>query len=107
MSVTERRPAVRPRWVLERRWDHATRPLPRRWVLPDGTAARTASVPPETTPLDFTARMRRLCDDVAARCPELGHIDTSAVLFTFTPAATAAPTASRPASPRCGSATAP
>lgn len=86
MSVTERRLAVRPRCVLERRWDHATRPLPRRWVLRDGTAARAISIPPETMPFDFTARMRRLCNDVTANCPELGHIDTSAVLFTFTAA---------------------
>ncbi|HET6575051.1 MAG TPA: putative metallopeptidase [Fimbriiglobus sp.] len=83
MSVTERRPAIRPMCVLERRWDHATRPLPRRWVLPNGngTAGR-----PDAAPLDFTTRMSRLCGDVVARCPELGHIDTAAVLFTFTAA---------------------
>lgn len=67
--------------VLERRWDHATRPLPRRWVLPDVADTRTA-----TAPLDFTASMARLCRDVAARCPVLSHVDTSAVLFTFTAA---------------------
>ncbi len=90
MGVTERRPAVRPRWVLERRWDEHTRPLPRRWVLPDGTARRAPAAGRHLAacgrPFDFTARMRRLCDDVVARCPDLGHIDTSAVLFSFTPA---------------------
>lgn len=86
MSVTERRLAVRPRCVLERRWDPVTRPLPRRYLLPGGTAACTVSASPVTPPLDFTAQMRRLCNDLTARCPELGHIDISAVLFTFTAA---------------------
>ncbi len=86
MSVTERRPAVRSGCVLERRWDHTARPLPRRWVIADGSAARSVAVPPHATPLDFTERMTLFCTDVAARCPELSHIDTSAVLFTFTAA---------------------
>jgi len=86
MNVTERRLALHPSCVLQRHWDHANRPLPRRWVLPDGTATGTVTDGPEHKPFDFTARMARLCSDVAARCPELGHIDTSAVLFSFTSA---------------------
>lgn len=33
--------------------------------------------------LDFTAHMRRLCDDMAARLPELGHIDLGRIAFGF------------------------
>jgi hypothetical protein len=85
MGVTERRPAVGANWVLERRWGDGARPLPRRWVFPDGTVRRV-SVNGHAAPLDFTARIEQLCADVAARCPDLSHIDTSAVLFTVTPA---------------------
>ncbi len=62
-------------WVLERNWDDATH-LPRRWVLPGDSP----------TPFDFSAHIRRLCTDVAARCPELAHVNTQSMLFTFTPA---------------------
>jgi hypothetical protein len=82
MGVMEQRPA----WVLERRWDDEIRPLPRRWVLPNGTVSRRPVGNRGADPFDFSARMKQLCDDVVGRCPELGHIDTSAVLFTFTPA---------------------
>lgn len=78
---------VRPRWVLERRWGAGARPLPRRWVLPDGGGVeprRSFGVPP----FDFCAAVRNLCADVAVRCPELAHIDTDRVLFTFTPSRT-------------------
>lgn len=33
--------------------------------------------------LDFTAQMRRLCDDMIRRLPELGHIDLDRVALSF------------------------
>ncbi len=86
MGATERQPAAGSAWVLERRWGDDARPLPRRWVLPDGTVGRPSANSRPAAPLDITARIARLCADVAARCPDLAHIDTSAVLFTVTPA---------------------
>ena len=80
------RPAPSPARVLrparalpfEMRWD-AARPLPVRWV-PGRRRPR-----PDRPPLDFCGRMRRVCEDIAARCPALGHVRMNAVLLTFTP----------------------
>jgi hypothetical protein len=36
-----------------------------------------------TTPFDFTARMRLVCQDMIGRLPELGHIDLDRVLVCF------------------------
>lgn len=82
---------VRTRWVTERHWGAGARPLPRRWALPDGTAARYATRGASRShvarePLDFTGRIHQVCADVARRSPELAHIDPARVLFTFTPA---------------------
>jgi predicted metallopeptidase len=85
MRVTDRQTAVRAKSLLERRWDHTTHPLPRRWVLPDRAIRDEQAIRPGGSPLDFTEQMGRLCHDVAVRCPDLSHIDTSAMLFTFTP----------------------
>jgi hypothetical protein len=71
-----RRPRALP---LELRWD-ARRPLPTRWVIPDGARPRAPAAG-----FDFTARMRRLCEDVAGRCEELRHVHMPRVLLTFTP----------------------
>lgn len=79
---------TRSRWVTERHWGAGARPLPRRRAMPDGTASavgRSRHVL-DRLPLDFTGRIRRVCLDVTTRCPELAHIDTDRVLFTFTPA---------------------
>lgn len=65
---------------LELRWD-ARRPLPTRWVAPDGGRPPGA---PRPGAFDFTARMRRLCADVAARCGELRHVHMPRVLVSFT-----------------------
>jgi predicted metallopeptidase len=45
--------------------------------LPTGT---------ENRPFDFCAHVRRLCDDITARCPELAHVRTDQVLFAVTQA---------------------
>ncbi len=68
---------------LELRWD-ARRPLPARWVLPDGSRQQLRE-PPAATAFDFCGCMKVLCADVAARCEELRHIHMPRVLVTFTP----------------------
>ena len=69
---------------LELRWD-ARRPLPARWVLPEGRRHRVPTNPAAARPFDFTAAMRELCDDVAARCEVLRHVHMPRVLVSFTP----------------------
>ncbi len=82
MTGTRNRSRPRP-LPLELRWD-ARRPLPARWVIPDGSRQR---VPNQSggTALDFTERMRTLCEDVAERCKELRHVYMPRVLVAFTP----------------------
>ena len=72
----------RTRWILERRWGRGTRPLPTRHV--HGPEPAASPIPA----FDFSTRIQNLCADIAVRCPELGHVDPSAVLFTFTPSRT-------------------
>jgi hypothetical protein len=66
---------------LELRWDRR-RPVPARWVVPDGSRVPH---PPADTALDFTDHMARLCADVADRCELLGHVHMPRVLVSFTP----------------------
>jgi len=40
----------------------------------------------EDQPFDFCAHVRRLCDDITLRCPELAHVRTDQVLFAITQA---------------------
>ena len=49
------------------------------------TALRLSPRTQKTAPagFDFTLAMRRLCEDAAARLPELGHIDMSRVAVAF------------------------
>jgi hypothetical protein len=82
-------------WVTERHWDSAMRPLPVRWVLPDG-ARVPASIPQKNSliphrPFDFCAAMRALCRDVSIRCPAFAHVDLERVLISFTPSRNASP----------------
>ena len=65
-------------------WD-AARPLPSRWVLPERRRPRIPQPTARLRPFDFTAAMRRLCDDVSARCEVLRHIHMPQVLVSFTP----------------------
>jgi hypothetical protein len=43
---------------------------------------------PLDQPFDFSGHMRRLCEDVALRCPELRHIDVNRLIFGMTQART-------------------
>jgi predicted metallopeptidase len=80
-------------WVTERKWDAAARPLPRRWVLPDGVRVpapiRVAAA--GARPFDFCGAVRALCRDVAARCPAFAHVDLDRVLVSFTPSRNTSP----------------
>lgn len=81
--MTEQVQTPRPRWVLERRYGVGGRPLPRGWVVPP---ARTTGRRPHGHGFDLTGAVGRLCTDISRRCPELGHIDPTSLLFTVTPA---------------------
>jgi len=81
--MTEPRPqAVGP--SLEQRWN-ARRPLPARWVIPEGRRHRVPVSADKLSPFDFSAAMRALCDDVTTRCETLWHISMPRVLISFTP----------------------
>src|SRR5437762_13949359 len=67
----------------ERRWGAGGRPLPRRWVLPDGSRVNRATL--SKAPLDFSARMHAVVADVCRRCPAFAHVDPAALAVTFTP----------------------
>lgn len=67
----------------ERRWGEPGRPVPRRWVLPDGYRPNRATL--STAPLDFSARMHALIADVCGRCEAFAHVDPAALAVTFTP----------------------
>jgi hypothetical protein len=69
---------------LELRWD-SRRPLPARWVIPEGRRHRVPPASAAARPFDFTAAMHRLCDDVSDRCEALRHVHMPRVLVTFTP----------------------
>jgi hypothetical protein len=76
-------------------WQEPDNPLPVRAVqLPARTRPRTLGLeaPPwfqtglAHRPFDFSGHVRRLCADIVRRCPELGHIDVSRLLFGMTQA---------------------
>src|SRR5262249_19539305 len=46
---------------------------------------------PLDRPFDVCAHLRRLCADVAQRCPELQHVDVTRLLISVTPARTNRP----------------
>lgn len=69
------------------RWDAVTRPLPVRRVQGSGRPQGAGGAPP-ARPFDFCASMRRLCEDVASRCPDLWHVDVSRLLIAVTQART-------------------
>lgn len=76
-------------------WDQRHRPLPIRVVRhpqpitgnPLGLEAPPwYQTGPTDQPFDFCAAIRRLCADIAQRCPELRHVDVSRLLFDMTQA---------------------
>ncbi len=69
---------------LELRWDSRS-PLPARWVVSDSRRHRVRPASEVARPLDFSATMRALCDNVAARCETLRHVHMPRVLVSFTP----------------------
>jgi hypothetical protein len=77
------------------RWDARSQPLPtcpvqagrRRPILPRGHEAPPwLETGPADEPFDFCTHVRRLCEDITARCESLAHIDVSRILFGFTQA---------------------
>ncbi len=75
-------------------WGGPGRPLPVQAVRGIGRAAPAAAgaappgldTGPAGVPFDFSAQVRRLCDDIIRRCPDLGHFRTDRILFGFTQA---------------------
>ena len=83
----------RPPFVLC--WGGPDRPLPVQEVRGIGrtaSAAFGAEAPPwlptgpADRPFDFCAHVRRLCEDIVHRCPDLGHVRPARVLFAVTQA---------------------
>jgi predicted metallopeptidase len=75
--------AARPPLML--RWDERDWPLPVQAVRGHGRWEREREFS-AIAPFDFTAHIRRLCDDVVRRCPKLAHVRTDQVLFGYTQA---------------------
>jgi hypothetical protein len=80
---------------LRRCWSGRAAPLPQRIIR----GLRESQVHPlhrtappglatgrQTDAFDFCGHIRRLCEDIVRRCPELRHIDLSRVLFAATQA---------------------
>jgi len=76
-------------------WKRHEKPLPMRPVrAPGRSRSRSPGLEappwhesgPRDQPFDFCAHVRRLCEDIARRCPELAHIDVSRLLFGMTQA---------------------
>ena len=65
---------------LVMRWD-ARRPLPLRWVVPEGRPRRAST----HTPLNICDALRTLCEDITDRCEVLRHVHMPSVLVSFTP----------------------
>ncbi len=95
MPTAPTAPATRPHKLVELRWNDFDKPLP---VLPLRPSARRRAPLPGTAPppwhatgnsgqpFYFCDHMRRLCQDVAARCPELAHLDVGRILIGVTQA---------------------
>jgi len=76
-------------------WSEPHSPLPVRAIrAPSRRPAPMMDAPPWLAtgplerPFDFCAQVQRLCADIVARCPALGHIDVSRLLFAVTQART-------------------
>jgi hypothetical protein len=80
-----------PPFVLH--WRAADNPLPVRLIraarhgaADNGDGRRWVPPGPGERAFDFCTAVRRVCEDVVARCPELSHIDPSRLLFGATQA---------------------
>jgi hypothetical protein len=58
----------------------------RRPPLPGAAAPPWLATGDPDKPFDFTGHMKRLCQDIVCRCPELAHIDVSRLLVSVTQA---------------------
>ncbi len=75
-------------------WNKPAQPLPVRVVRavrqgrPPHVEPTPARIPtgPEDRPFDFCGHIRRVCGDIARRCPELAHVDVTRILFAMTQA---------------------
>lgn len=94
-ALTGRASTIHP-WFrnLVLRWDTLSNPLPvRTLTAPDsGHGFLGQGAPPwlvsgdASLPFDFCGHIRRLLEDVAARCPELSHVRVPTILFAITQA---------------------
>jgi len=87
--------AALERYPFVLRWDASRRPLPRRaFRVPVRQRGRVLGLDappwhvtgPPDEPFDFCGHVRRLCADIAVRCPELAHVDVAKLLFCTTQA---------------------
>jgi hypothetical protein len=94
IATTENQPEATPlaRLPLVLRWGGADAPLPMRPVRNPSHLRRLSAdleapswlqTGPLNRPFDFCSYIRALCADIAARCPELAHIDVSRLLFSM------------------------
>jgi hypothetical protein len=78
------------------RWQEPDDPLPKRLItqpvsrrrLPLTDAPPWLPTGPRESPFDFCGHMRRLCEDIAQRCPEFAHLHVPRLLFAVTQART-------------------
>ena len=85
--------APKSRPPLLRSWEEPHRPLPVRAIR---APRRPRAPPPDPSPgyangtplppFDFCDHIRKLCADIAARSPALGHVDVGRMLFAVTQA---------------------
>lgn len=76
---------------LSRHWHEPETPLPKRVFRAPRTSRNPSAMSdippwldtgPADQPFDFTSQVRRLLEDIVARCPHFAHIDVSRVLIT-------------------------
>jgi predicted metallopeptidase len=71
-----------PPLIME--WDTEFRPLPVQTVRAFRGSPAAESGDAISGQFDFSDHVRRVCADIADRCPDLGHVQPSRILFGFT-----------------------